>query len=133
MIYLGYIIFFRWEKYRFVLVMISFSAFHFCTIMAESISFRPNASHLTVIVPRLPHKHKAPPNGSGFVCPYAVGASHECLLFRSPNHLLSVSLMPLCQRLLCSQCVCLLHSTSLTDVQYTPRAQVVLTLSYQES
>jgi len=25
---------FRWEKYRFVLVMISFSAFHFSTIIA---------------------------------------------------------------------------------------------------
>ena len=34
MICLGSIVFFRWEKYRFVLVMISFSAFHFCTIIA---------------------------------------------------------------------------------------------------
>jgi hypothetical protein len=34
MIYLGSMMFFRWEKYRFVLVLISFSAFDFCTIIA---------------------------------------------------------------------------------------------------
>ncbi len=38
MIYLGSIIYFRREKYRFVLVMISFSAFHFCTIIAVIVS-----------------------------------------------------------------------------------------------
>ena len=34
MIYLGSIMFFRREKYRFVLVMISFLAFYFSTIIA---------------------------------------------------------------------------------------------------
>jgi hypothetical protein len=40
MIYLGSIMFFRWEKYRFVLVMISFLAFYFSTIIAVTVSFR---------------------------------------------------------------------------------------------
>jgi len=34
--YLGSVMFFRWKKYRFVLVMISFSDFYFCTIIAET-------------------------------------------------------------------------------------------------
>ena len=34
MLCLGSVMVFRWEKYRFVLVMISFSAFHFCNIVA---------------------------------------------------------------------------------------------------
>ncbi len=39
MIYLGSVIFFRWEKYRFVLVLISFLTFHFCTIIAVCYTF----------------------------------------------------------------------------------------------
>jgi hypothetical protein len=35
MIYLGSIMFFRWEKYRFVSPLESFLAFCFCTIIAE--------------------------------------------------------------------------------------------------
>jgi hypothetical protein len=38
MIYLGSIMFFRWEKYRLVLVMISFSASGNCTIIAGSLN-----------------------------------------------------------------------------------------------
>jgi len=41
MIYLCSIICFRREKYRFVLVMISFSAFHFCTIIYSSLYIEP--------------------------------------------------------------------------------------------
>ena len=33
MIYLGSIMIFRWEKYRLVSVLESFSDFHFCTII----------------------------------------------------------------------------------------------------
>jgi len=45
MVNLGSIMFFRWEKYRFVLVMISFSAFHFCTIIAVIVSLRPSRTY----------------------------------------------------------------------------------------
>ena len=38
MIYLGSIMFFRWEKYRFVAVYESFSDFHFSTIIAVIVS-----------------------------------------------------------------------------------------------
>ena len=40
MICLGSIVFFRWEKYRLVSVYESFSAFHFCTIIAVIVSHR---------------------------------------------------------------------------------------------
>ena len=45
-IYLGPIMFFRWEKYRFVLVMISFSAFHFCTIIAALETYTKDAKDI---------------------------------------------------------------------------------------
>jgi hypothetical protein len=34
MLYLGSIMFFRWEKYRLVSVSLNVLAFHFCTIIA---------------------------------------------------------------------------------------------------
>jgi hypothetical protein len=48
MIYLGSILIFRRKKYRFVLVMISFSAFHFCTIIAEIETAASRMGHLDI-------------------------------------------------------------------------------------
>jgi hypothetical protein len=48
MIYLGSIIYFRREKYRFVLVMISFSAFYFSIIIAEIETAASRMGHLDI-------------------------------------------------------------------------------------